>query len=168
MEAWANATVLAPYLEEIRTQRNHEANIREEYLQRSLNVLIAEQESKIITYMVEEEKQPDSNYDIGLRTLEEVKEKYEARLAMRMEESGRMRALGADPPRVVGVCAYVPMPVGLADDVGAAGPRHGGCRDGGRDGLRGRARPRPAGCLARQPRLRHQVARGDRSSGTSR
>lgn len=117
VEGWANATVLTPYLEEIKTQRAHEANIREEYLQRSLNVLIAGQESKIIRYMVEQEKRPDSNYDIGLRTLEEVKEKYEARLAMRMKESGQMRALGADPPRVVGVCAYVPMPVGLADDV---------------------------------------------------
>lgn len=117
VEAWTRETVLTPYLDDLRTQRNHEANVREEYLQRSLNVLMADQDSKILRHMMDEAKQPDQNqYDIGLRSLEEGKEKYEARLAMCMAESERMRSLGADPPVVVGVCAYVPPPVGFGDD----------------------------------------------------
>lgn len=122
VEAWAGSIVLTPFLDQMKAQRAHEANIREEYLERSLNVLIADQESKIIKYMVEEEKKADGTYDIGLRTLEEGKERYESRLAMRLEESGKMRALGADPPHVVGLCAYVPIPIGLSDDIEPSDP----------------------------------------------
>lgn len=44
-------------------------------------------------------------YDIGLRTLEQTLEEYQSRLKRRLEESTRMRAVGADVPRIVGVCA---------------------------------------------------------------
>lgn len=55
-------------------------------------------------------------YDISLRTLEQTLEEYQSRLKRRLEESTRMRAVGADVPRIVGVCAYVPAPDVLTDD----------------------------------------------------
>ena len=92
--------------------------MRETYLQHSLDLLIAEQTAKIMRYAADDKarKRDGSQWNIGLRTLEQTKEEYEARLKRRMEESERLRAVGADAPRIAGVCAYVPAPNVLAGD----------------------------------------------------
>jgi len=115
---WAETEIVAPYLTRLLEQREHEANVREEYLQRSLDTLIADQTAKIIAYAADEKarKRDAGQYDIGLRTLELNREEYEARLKRRMEESERMRSVGADAPQIVGVCAFVPAPDVLAED----------------------------------------------------
>jgi superfamily II DNA or RNA helicase len=116
--AWAETEIVAPYVARLLQQREHEVNVREEYLQRSLDTLIADQTAKIIAYAANEKarKRDAGQYDIGLRTLEQNREEYEARLKRRMEESTRMRAVGADAPQIVGVCAFVPAPNVLAED----------------------------------------------------
>jgi len=112
IEEWTRETVLGPYLREHQDRRTHEANVRETYLERSLNSLIADQTAKILTYQFDPNAQRDpSQFDIGLRTLEQRLDMYKTRLAARMEQSSRLRSLGADPPRVVGVCALVDAPV---------------------------------------------------------
>ncbi|NCC34218.1 MAG: hypothetical protein EOM24_19740, partial [Chloroflexia bacterium] len=110
--AWAEQYVVTPYLERLRQQREHEANVREHYLQSSLETLIAEQTAKIIAYAADEKarKRDAGQYDIGLRTLEQNREEYEVRLKRRLEENGRMRSVGADAPQIIGVCAFVPAP----------------------------------------------------------
>lgn len=115
---WAETKIVAPYVARLLQQREHEANVREEYLQRSLDALIADQTAKILAYAANEQarKRDAGQYDIGLRTLEQNREEYEARLKRRLEESGRMRAVGADAPQIVGVCALVPAPNVLAED----------------------------------------------------
>ena len=115
---WAETEIVAPYIARLLQQREHEANVREEYLQRSLDALIADQTAKIIAYAANEKarKRDAGQYDIGLRTLEQNREEYEARLKRRMDESERMRAVGADAPQIIGVCAFVPAPNVLADD----------------------------------------------------
>jgi superfamily II DNA or RNA helicase len=111
VERWTWETVLEPYVRELRERRAHEANVREDYLQRSLNALIAEQTAKILDYQFNPKAQRDGEFDIGLRTLEQRLDQLKTRLAERMEESGKRRSLGADPPRVVGVCAWVESPL---------------------------------------------------------
>lgn len=115
---WAETELVTPYLDRLRQQREHEANVREEYLQRSLQTLMSDQTAKIFAYAADEKarKRDAGQYDIGLRTLELNREEYEARLKRRMDESQRMRSVGADVPRMVGVCAFVPAPNVLADD----------------------------------------------------
>jgi hypothetical protein len=118
IEAWAKSSFIDPYLEQLRTRRQHEGNVRETYLQRSLDTLIADQTAKIMRYADDDKarRRDTGQWDIGLRTLEQTLEEYQARLKRRMEESERMRALGADAPRIVGVCAFVPAPDVLASD----------------------------------------------------
>jgi hypothetical protein len=117
-ERWAQTNIVEPYLEQLRDRRRHEANVRETYLQRSLERLIADQSAKIMAYAADDKarKRDANQYDIGLRTLEQTLEEYQSRLKRRLEESTRMRAVGADVPRIVGVCAYVPAPDVLAGD----------------------------------------------------
>lgn len=112
VETWCKEEILTPYLATLRDRRQHEANVREDYLQRSLDTLIAEQTTKILMHASNErERNRDVNqFDIGLRRLEQGLEEYQSRLEQRMDQSARMRALGADAPRMVGVCAYVPAP----------------------------------------------------------
>lgn len=118
VESWAQSEIVGPYLDGLRERRRHEANVRETYLQRSLDALIAEQTAKIMAYAADDKarKRDPGGHDIGMRTLEQGLEEYQARLARRMEESTRLRAVGADAPRIVGVCAYVPAPEVLAGD----------------------------------------------------
>jgi len=118
IEAWAQTHIVDPYLEQLRDRRRHEGNVRETYLQRSLETLIADQSAKIMAYAADDKarKRDANQYDIGMRTLEQTLEEYQSRLKRRLEESTRMRAVGADVPRIVGVCAYVPAPDVLAGD----------------------------------------------------
>lgn len=118
IEAWTKGSIIDPYLEQLRERRQHEGNVRETYLQRSSDTLIADQTAKIMRYADDDKarRRDIGQWDIGLRTLEQTLEEYQARLGRRMEESERMRALGADAPRIVGVCAFVPAPDVLADD----------------------------------------------------
>ena len=118
IEAWAKSSIIDPYLEQLRTRRQHEGNVRETYLQRSLDTLIADQTAKIMRYADDDKarRRDAGQWDIGLRTLEQTLEEYQARLKRRMDESWRMRAVGADAPRIVGVCAFVPAPDVLAGD----------------------------------------------------
>lgn len=118
IESWAKDSVIDPYLDQLRERRQHEGNVRETYLQRSLDTLIAEQTAKIMRYADDDKarRRDAGQWDIGLRTLEQTLEEYQVRLKRRMAESERMRALGADTPRIVGVCAFVPAPDVLASD----------------------------------------------------
>lgn len=125
VEAWCKTEIRDPYLEQLRQKRLHEANVREDYVQRSLDTLIADQTSRIIAYASNEQvRARDPNkYDIGLRTLEQNLEEYQTRLQRRLEENTHMRSLGADPPRMVGVCVLVPAPDVLAgEDTGEDAP----------------------------------------------
>jgi hypothetical protein len=125
VEAWCKAEIRDPYLEHLRQKRLHEANVREQYVEHSLNLLIGEQTSRIIAYAANDQARArDPNkYDIGLRTLEQTLEEYQTRLQRRLEENTHMRSLGADPPRMVGVCALVPAPDVLAgEDTGEDDP----------------------------------------------
>ncbi len=89
IESWCRDEIIDPYLESLRQRRQHEANLREEYLQRSMQTLIAEQSAKIISYTFNDgaRRRDAGQYDIGLRTLEQGLEEYESRLRNRMEES---------------------------------------------------------------------------------
>jgi len=112
VETWCKEKILDPYLSSLSKRRQHEANVREEYLQRSLGLLIDGQSAKIMAYAADEKarSRDAGQFDIGLRTLEQALEEYQVRLQQRLEQSTKMRALGADAPRIVGICAYVPMP----------------------------------------------------------
>jgi superfamily II DNA or RNA helicase len=118
IENWAKDHIIDPYLDQLRERRQHEANVREEYLQRSLDTLIADQTAKVLAYAADDKarKRDAGQWDIGLRTLEQGLEEYQARLQRRIDESTRLRAVGADVPRIAGVCAYVPVPDVLAND----------------------------------------------------
>jgi SNF2 family DNA or RNA helicase len=115
VEAWCKQMVVDPYVAGLREQRQREGNVRETYLQRSLQTLIDVQDAKILSYAVDDKaRKHDSHaYDIGLRTLQQTLDEYKSRLQHRMEESAKLRAVGADAPRVVGVCAYVEAPTVL-------------------------------------------------------
>ena len=117
VEAWGRAAILDPYLEKLRKRRAHEGNIREDYLNRSLNSLIADQDARVAKYIFDDRRRQrdPAQYDIGLRTLEQRLDEYRTRLAKRMDESTRLRSLGADPPRVIGVSAYLPAPPGMPE-----------------------------------------------------
>lgn len=107
--AWCRSAILNPFEEELRQQRAHEAEVRDTWITRSLEYLIEKQDIAITEYVTR--RAIDDQYDIGLRTLEENRATYQARLDQRMAESARLRALGSDPPRLVGVCALLPLPL---------------------------------------------------------
>lgn len=117
-ETWCKTQVVDPYLDELRSQRRREGNVRETYLQQSLTRLIDDQEAKILAYAADDKaRRQDSNtYNIGLRTLETNLDELRTRLQHRMDESVRLREVGADAPRLVGVCAYVEAPSSPLDD----------------------------------------------------
>lgn len=124
VQEWCTTHIHAPHLQQVQAKRQREANVREDYLERSMKPLIEEQASKILAHLArEQERQRDpQQFDIALRTLEQRRDEYEARLAQRLRESQQMRAVGGDPPRLVGVCALVPPAVTLAEDEDSADP----------------------------------------------
>jgi len=105
---WCRNEVLNPFLEELRQQREHEASVRDTWIQRSLDYLIEQQDEKIIEHGTQHPI--NDQYTIGLRTLQEKLDEYKARREQRLAESARLRALGSDTPRLVGVCALLPFP----------------------------------------------------------
>lgn len=117
-EVWNKTHIVEPYLDELRIRRRHEANVRETYLNQSLNHLIDDQETKILVFAENDRarRQDSTAYNIGLHTLESRLEELKTRLAHRMDESTHLREVGADQPRLVGVCAYVEAPLALLDD----------------------------------------------------
>ncbi len=118
-EAWCKRDIVDPYLAVLQDQRLREANVQETYLERSLLTLIHAQEAKIMRNVADDKmRHKDTRaYDIGLRNLEAGLDEYKSRLQRRMELSAKQRAVGADAPRLIGVCAYIEAPiVGLGDD----------------------------------------------------
>ncbi len=89
-----------------------------------MNYLINMQATKVIEYASrEKERQRDpQQFALGLRILQQTQEEYEERLAQRLKESEQMRSIGAEPPRLVGVCALVPPVVTLAEDEDSEDP----------------------------------------------
>jgi superfamily II DNA or RNA helicase len=112
VEAWTKETIVQWDYEQLLERRHHEANIRETYLERSFDMLILEQTSKILSYESDDRsrKRDSRQHDIGLRTLQDTLKDYEDRKQLRLEENRKLRALGVDTPKVVGVCALVAAP----------------------------------------------------------
>ncbi|MEP0548091.1 MAG: helicase-related protein [Rhodothermales bacterium] len=109
IEDYLIGEVLLPYREEIAARRDHDAEIKERYGLRSLDVLVQESNGKIMEY----EARQDAGDDVALplgneqRVLEKLRRrKEELEREIRLE-----RNVIVDEPRVLGVAALVPMPV---------------------------------------------------------
>ncbi len=104
---WSLDHVLDPYLAELQGEREKEAGIIRDYLQRSFNVLIARAQGKLMEY----EQKARRGADMGLslqeerRHLDDLRRRQQTRLA----EIGRAAVLALSAPEVLGVAAITPV-----------------------------------------------------------
>ena len=113
-KTWCQQQIAQPYKQQIQEKRDREANIQEEYVQRSLQAMINQQKKRISEHIAKEKGKGRS--DIGLWTLEQRLEEHESRLEQRMDEIKRARSLLATPPRIIGICGLIAVPDVLSDD----------------------------------------------------
>jgi superfamily II DNA or RNA helicase len=106
--------ILPAYLEELRRQRGHDAEIKRKYGVRSLQELILKSEEKLIDYETRRAKGeniPDVVIQNEMRKKEDLKRR---KMELERQIEGEINLLPS-PPKVIGVAAVLPM--SLTDDV---------------------------------------------------
>jgi len=106
--------ILPAYLEELRKQREHDAEIKRKYGIRSLQELILKSEEKLIDYETRKAKGehiPDVVIQNEMRRKEDLKRR---KIELERQIEGEINLLPS-PPKIIGVAAVLPM--GPEDDV---------------------------------------------------
>ena len=107
--AYAIENVVPKYLDELKAQRQHDAEIKRKYGLKSLEYLIGESEAKLIDYEVRRsrgESIPDPNIQKEQRNKEDnVRKKKQLERQIEAETH-----LLPSPPKILGVAAVVPKP----------------------------------------------------------
>jgi len=112
---WSLDAVVAPYFKEVSERRNHELAIKEKYIRKSLNYLIAESNRKIMTYdrKISEFLDPNDTRALNIKgnRAKEVARRDELvhRRDARLAELEHEKQLSEQPPEVLGVAVILPM-----------------------------------------------------------
>jgi len=107
--AFAIENVLTKYLDEIKRQREHDAEIKRKYGLRSLQELILRSEEKLIEYEIKRAKGvdiPEVVIQMERRRKEDLEQK-KAELERRIQAETNLLLL---PPKILGVARVVPQP----------------------------------------------------------
>jgi superfamily II DNA or RNA helicase len=107
--AFAVENVLIKYLDEIKRQREHDAEIKRKYGLRSLQELILRSEEKLIEYETKKAKGieiPEAVIQMERRKREDL-EKKKAELEKRIQAETNLLL---SPPKIIGVARVVPQP----------------------------------------------------------
>ncbi|HWE00892.1 MAG TPA: helicase-related protein [Tepidisphaeraceae bacterium] len=120
---WSLEAVTPDYFNEINSRRTKELTIKEKYVRKSLQFLIAESLKKIGKYdqqlkLIRDESDPKRLNVQGNRAKEEArKNELSHRLKVRLAEIEQERHLSEKPPEVFGVAVILPPPKEVMDSV---------------------------------------------------
>lgn len=142
IEEWTRTNEQQPRLHALRAVRAARADIRDEYLARALASAIRRAHG-IIEDLDELYDPKDPNADEKRRR--EARgdlQRCEERLRRGGEESQTLRSVGANPPRVIGLCGLIPPPPGMTGNIVPVEIAHD---------LKGANRPPPPGIPVCEP-----------------
>ena len=127
---WSLDEVVAPYFQEVSERRGHELAIKEKYIRKSLNYLIAESNRKIMGYdrKIGSFLDPNDRQALNIKGNrgKEVARRDELvhRRDVRLAELEHERQLSEQPPEVLGVAVILPMePAPSAEPSGSTAMR---------------------------------------------
>jgi len=122
---WALDAIVSPYFQEVTERRGRELAVKEKYVRKSLQFLIAESNKKIMGYdrKIGEFLDPNDPRALnikGNRAQEVVRrDELSQRLKDRLAQLEHERHLSEQPPEVLGAAVILPTPTGVAPDVAA-------------------------------------------------
>ena len=108
--------ILRGHREEIRKERDRQAEIKKKYGIQSLNYLIDKLDEEIIKYEMKREREDDRKWDIVIMNKRRQKEEYEYALKELKDRIVRERELSIGMPNLIGVIGVKPL-VGVSDEM---------------------------------------------------